>query len=131
VTQAATSQPAILGADNAQRMLLMCVLHDAIELHYAAMDRCPACAATKAADPAANECWDCWTPHREPITRYGDLAAPLVALQDAREGTAYPLTVQDRELLAAALPEAITYRQERDGATDRALLAAYRELALA
>lgn len=112
-------------------MLLCCVLADAAELHYAATDRCPACAVARAAH--ADECSRCWTIHRGPVSRYRDLRCELensVGRLD-RSPDVYQLTTEDRQLLTAALPEAITYRQEHDGAEDRALLAAYRELVLA
>jgi hypothetical protein len=112
-------------ADDAHRMLLCCVLHDAAELHFDAKDACPGCRAL-GGNPC---CQRCQANHTDPIDHYRRLRTVLEARQGA--AGAYPVTFQDRELLAVALPEAITYRQERRGAEDQALLAAYRELVLA
>jgi hypothetical protein len=105
-------------------MFLICILYDATYLHFDAMAACPACCA-----PGVNTCAECWIPHREPVTRYGRLSMDLGEYQGTPEGTAYPLTIEDHELLADALAEAISYRQVRASAEDRALLAAYRALA--
>jgi hypothetical protein len=64
-----------------------------------------------------------------PASRYGRLSIELESYQGITEGTAYPLTPADLELLATALTEAISYRQARASAEDRALLAAYHTLA--
>jgi hypothetical protein len=123
-------------SDEVQRMLLRCILHDASELHYGARNACPACRARgKSAfiPAAARVC--CGDEHEQqhnvPITQYGNLDYGLESYEDVQEGIAYPLAAADLDTLAAALAEAITYRASRDAPEDRALLAAYRELATA
>ena len=118
----ASQRPHVVAADDAHRMLLICILHDAVYLHFDAMDACPACCVA-----GVDTCAGCWIPHREPITRYGRLSIKLEGYRGS--AVACPLPTGDLELLAAALDEAISYRQARVSAEDRALLAAYQMLA--
>ena len=112
-------------ADDACRLLLRCVLHDAAELHFDAKAACPGCRAL-GGTPCSERCE---AAHQAPITRYNDLSNALADHEGV--AAAYPLAAEDRSLLDAALPEAITYRQEQqNGTEDQALLAAYRELAI-
>ena len=116
---------ALTAADDAQLMLLCCVLFDASLLHLAATDACPGCRAL-----GGNLCSErCWNLHEEPLSHYGELRHALEGYLGTAEAVAYPLTARDRETLAAALPEAITFRQQRDRPEDSALLAAYCKLA--
>jgi hypothetical protein len=126
-TTAATRRLALRPADDSQCLLLRGVLWDAFYLHLDAMDACPGCIAT-----GGTGCYHCWDIHRVPANRYMELINALddfVICDLHPEGTFYPLTGHDRETIAAALPEAISYRQHRTGIEDHALLAAYRELA--
>jgi hypothetical protein len=114
--------------DESPCLLICCVLYDAIYLHYDAMDACPACAQM----PGRNWCDQCWDTHCATQQRYRELCMNIqdfLTCDMHPEGTPYPLSQHDQETIAAALPEAITYREARSSIEGVALLAAYRELA--
>jgi hypothetical protein len=128
MTQTATTRRLTFRpADDSQCLLLRGILEDASDLHLDAMDACAACIAT-----GGTGCHGCWDIHRVPVDRYRKLGTALddfVICDLHPDGTFYPLTDHDRETIAAALPDAISYRQHRTGIEDHALLAAYREVA--
>jgi hypothetical protein len=117
----------LAASDDAQRMLLCCVLRDAGEFHSAAIGECPACLAFP--EPGG-PCDACWESRRPSYTAYHDLADRLASYDGLPYGEAYPLVDDDRQVIAAALPEAIAYRQQHagSGVEHHVLLMAYREL---
>lgn len=120
----ATALPgrALSASDDAQRMLLSAVLHDAAEWHYAAA-KAPCCRA------AGGTCAAHWDAHEVPAAAYRALADQLAEDEGLPRGAAAVLTAGQRRVLAAALDAALAYRTGRAGPGNAALIAAYRELA--
>jgi hypothetical protein len=117
----------LAAADDAQRMLLCCVLRDAAEFHSTAIGECPGC---RVFPQPGGPCDACWESRRPFYTAYHSLADSLASYDGLPYGEAYPLGDDDRRVIAAALPEAIAYRQQHanSGAEHHVLLMAYREL---
>jgi hypothetical protein len=107
-------------ADDAQRMLLRSVLRDALYWDYRITDACAAC---RAIDDICASHWDDHDALRNDH-------ATLINHLDSYEGSdnACPLTVRQQQVIVAAVPVAIDYRQKFSGVEDTALLAAYRSL---
>jgi hypothetical protein len=110
----------LAAADDAQRMLLCCILRDAVEWDYRITRACPACQA------AGVTCAAHWDEHERRRGEYRALRDHL----ERYEGLAgaCPLTVSQQRTLAAAVVVAIAYRRGRGAAEDAALLSAYRSL---
>jgi hypothetical protein len=117
----------LAAADDAQRGLLVCVLRDAAELHCAAMDDCPRCQVF--AEPGG-PCDECWETRRPVWQAYHALADRLASYDGRPYGDACPFADADRRVFAAALCDAIAYRQQHAGSglEHHVLLMAYREL---
>ena len=109
-------------ADDAQRMLLCCVLRDALERQHTIEAACADCQA------AGDTCLRHWDAHEQPGQEYRGLQMRLEGYDGRPYGQAFPLTARDRQVIAAALAEAITFRGARKAAEDIALMAAYRVL---
>lgn len=105
-------------ADDAQRMLLRCVLHDALRWDYSITDGCLACQAI------GDICGAHWDEHQARRAKYHALVDHLELY--AGLATACPLTVKQQQVISAAVPEAIAYRRGQNAAEDAALLVAYR-----
>jgi hypothetical protein len=115
-----TQRHQLSAADDGQRMLLRCILHDALYWDYRVTDACPACRAI------GDLCAAHWDEHEARRAVYHTLADHL----ESYEGSAgaCPLTAQQRQIIAAALAAAVAYRRGRHAAEDTALLSAYRSL---
>ena len=109
-------------ADDAQRMLLCCVLRDALERQHTIEAACADCLA------AGVTCLRHWDAHEQSGREYRGLQMRLEGYAGLPYGLAFPLTVRDRRVIAAALADAIAFRGARQVAEDMALMAAYRVL---
>lgn len=108
--------------DDAQRMLLRCILRDACEWHYTITGACPECRAT------GDICLPHWDGHAVPGAKYRDLSSCLTGCDGLPYGQASPLTFEHQKIIAAALHAAIKYRTRGESIEDVALMAAYREV---
>lgn len=109
-------------ADDAQRAILNAVLADAIEWHYDQTIGCPSC------HEIGTICATHDGEHGQPIRRYLRLAGQLDAYEGRAPGLAPSLDEMQLGALGSALAAAIAYRHGRDGITDAALRAAYKQL---
>jgi hypothetical protein len=81
-------------ADDSQRMLLWCLLHDAFEWHNAATRECPACLY------AGGTCQHHWSEHGMPAETYIRLMNRLESFQGVAFGIACPLDSADLAIVA-------------------------------
>jgi hypothetical protein len=112
----------LAAADDTQRALLSCILRDAREWHYAISSACADCRA------AGDTCLAHWTGHQERAAQYLALTEHLERYEGLPNGRICPLTAAQQQIIAAALVEAIAYRDEKEAPEDMALDAAYRLL---
>lgn len=109
-----------MSCDPCQRMLLACVLGDALEIRLAPLLNCPACEHWMESGPCPQ--------HREgheTTARYLRLSARL----EASPAPAWLLRHNQAQIIAQALPEALSRRLGSVAAVDAALIAAYTALA--
>src|SRR5579859_1745490 len=97
----ANSPGTLAAADDGQRMILLCVLHDASESLIAIVSACPQCTA------AGFTCDVHWNEIEETDERYRQLRTRLEG--SCGQATACPLTAGDRQTLTEALPRATIY----------------------
>jgi hypothetical protein len=116
----ANSPGTLAAADDGQRMILLCVLHDASESLIAIASACPQCTA------AGFTCDAHWNEIEETDERYRQLRTRLAG--SCGLAMARPLTAGDRETLTEALARATSYRHNGAAAEDAALIAAYEQL---
>jgi hypothetical protein len=116
----AATRNQLAAADDAQRMLLTCVLLDALNRDYRITDACPACRAIDYL------CVTHWDEHDTRRTEYQTLRDYLESYEGS--DAVCPLTAHHRQVIAMAVDAAITYRRRRNRPEDTALLAAYRSL---
>jgi hypothetical protein len=88
-----SSHERLSATDDAQRMLLCCILRDAGEFHFAAIGECPGCRAFL---QPGGPCDDCWDTRRPAYTAYHHLADEL----DSYE--AYPMGRRTRSAARTA-----------------------------
>jgi len=112
----------LAAADDAQRMLLWCVLHDAYEWHNSATADCVAC-------QIAETCLKHWDRHGRPLLVYMRVMGRLEGCLGYASRTPCLLAADEIATLATALPYAIKYRAGRDRLEDDALRSAYDNLA--
>lgn len=110
-------------ADDAQRMLLCCVLRDAMEWHYTIAEGCDACQAAN-----AGVCMGHWDTHYTAVDTYISVRDHLGRFEGLPYGRVCPLSAAQQRTLTSAVAEAITYRVEMRQGADAELLAAYRLL---
>ena len=113
-------QNRLVAADDPQRMLLRCVLHDAVQWDRRITDACPGCQAI------GDICMAHWDEHTARRAEYATLRDQFERCEGL--AGACPLTIRQQQTIAAAVPEAIAYRQGQNTMGDAALLAAYRSL---
>jgi hypothetical protein len=107
-------------ADDPHKMLLRCILSDAIEWDYGITDACAACRAAEDICPAH------WDEHQNRRERYHMVMHRLE--QSEGLNTACVLAAGHQQTIKTAVQEAICYRQRGKTAEDYALLAAYRTM---
>jgi hypothetical protein len=110
----------LAAADDTQRMLLRCVLRDALCQDLQITGACADCRAI------SDLCAAHWDEHQVRRAAYHALASHLESFEGS--AAACPLTVGQRQIIAAAVAAAIAYRREHHAAEDAALLSAYRSL---
>jgi hypothetical protein len=111
-------------ADDAQRMIVWCALHDACEWHDRYTKSCDAC-------KIAGTCAQHWREHYEPCDFYREIMMRFDEYEGLKSGIACTLTDAERQAIVAALSLAIAYRNDQPAAENDALAAAYRQLAQA
>lgn len=110
--------------DQAQQLIIRCLLTDAIEWQWAVIENCPQCERAEHTCPAHAHIYDTQT------QRYCDLTMALQDHDGAAPSECLAISAEDDLLIAIALPAALAYRERReDTPASRALLAAYRQLA--